>query len=859
MSAEPLNELIVEDISKVKEARFQLWHMGILQWKFTITQKKIWDFYKSKKDKTIVINCSRRLGKTYLLALMAIEQCLTQERSIVKFLMPEAKMIRTTLRPIMQEIFLDAPKELIPQFSTQDSIYKFVNGSEIHLAGTDNGNYEKLRGGNCLDEDTLILTPNGHKKIKDIEIGEYVYGYNKDGSTSLTQVVNKYDNGEQEVTDLYIKNKYIGACTDEHVWLTNTLSSLMRDKPKFNEKKFNDISEKNDRSVQRIVKIPCGNIQEPHAYVIGCMIGDGCSSSDIGNIMYLASEDLLIPERCANILNIAFKDNGNFSWKLSSTLEKYKHSKKNICNYYESWLKGKNAYTKNFDWEIVNTWDRESCLKLVAGLTDTDGNVYHNEKEHSLEWSYTSVNINLINNLKKLIFKLTQFEPSIKTRDHNGNNEYTLRIRNSFYVKALLKELTPYIVLERKRYQSYMDTWHSKSTGEYTKITKGERRLARVYDLEVNNETHLYLTSNGLVTHNCHLAIIDEAGFCSDLNHIIQFIIIPTTTLTKGRILLSSTTPPNPDHEFVKIMEKAGVDGTVIKKTIFDARDDDKGTENPRISDEIIGDIIKSYQMGEDDAAFRTEYLCEVIYNSNDSVIPEFTKDVQHSTICEWSRPAFVDRYVSMDIGFTDLTVALFAYWDFENGVLVVEDEIVINGPELTTRKLAELIIKKETLLWTDSLTGEFQKPYKRVSDNNLILINDLQKDFNLTFFATDKHNKDAYIGMLRNMVGACQVIINPRCKTLISHLKSATWDGKKNGTRDFRRSPDNGHYDALAALMYMVRNIDMNKNPYPKGYSYSRMSKKVGVDNVFQNPYKVSNNEGLEKFTKLIFNKKTR
>lgn len=493
------NELIIEDINIIKEARFTLWHMGNLQWKFTVTQRKIWDFYNSIGAKTIVINCARRLGKTYLLALMAIEQCLNKERSIVKFLMPEVKMIRTNLRPIMQEIFVDAPKELQPTFSTQDSIYKFHNGSEIHLAGTDNGNYQKLRGGNA------------------------------------------------------------------------------------------------------------------------------------------------------------------------------------------------------------------------------------------------------------------------------------------------------------------------------------------------------------------DLCIVDEAGFCSDLAHIINFILIPTTTLTKGRIILSSTTPPNPDHEFIKIMEKASVDGTIIKKTIFDARDDDKETEDPRITDGVIGDIIKSYATGEEDEAFKTEYLCEVIYNSSDAVIPEFTKSIQATTICEWRRPAFCDRYVAMDIGFKDLTVVLFSYWDFENGVLVVEDEIVINGPEMTTRKLADLIIKREQLLWTDSLTGEFQKPYKRVSDNNLILINDLHRDYNLLFFATEKHNKDAYIGQLRNMVENCQIVINPRCKTLISHLKSATWDSKNAKSRDFRRSPDGGHYDAVAALMYMVRNIDKNKNPYPRGYTMTKMTKKYGLDNVFENPYKVNKNEGLDSFNKLL------
>lgn len=506
--SQELNNLELIEAEQIREARFELWYQGILEWKFTLTQKKIYDFYLSRGEKTIVINCARRLGKTYLLTLMAIEQCLKQDNSIVKFLMPEVKMIRTTLRPIINEIFQDAPKELIPKFNTQDSIYKFNNGSEIHLAGSDNGNYDKLRGGNS------------------------------------------------------------------------------------------------------------------------------------------------------------------------------------------------------------------------------------------------------------------------------------------------------------------------------------------------------------------HLCIIDEAGFCTDLEKIIKYILTPTTLLTKGKIILSSTTPPNPDHEFVKIMENAEVNGSLIRKTIYDARDDDKDSSDPRITDEIIADIIKDDPLGADSESFRTEFLCELVFNSTDSVLPEFTKEVQKEVIGPWMRPAFCDRYVAMDVGFVDLTVVLFAYWDFDHGVLVIEDELVINGPEMRTKKLAEKIIQMENLIWTDSITGEYQKPHLRVSDNNLLLINDLQRDHGLTFLPTDKHNKDAYIGQLRNMVRDCQIHIDPKCKTLISHMRTATWDKKKGASRDFRRSTDSvtkvtHHYDAVAALMYLSRNIDKNKNPYPKGYKYARLAGKYGSDNTFQNPNYKDTSRGFEDFEKL-FEKKS-
>ena len=103
------------------------------------------------KGKTFVINAGRRIGKSWLLTIIGIERCLKKPKSIIKFLQPEQKMIRTNLRPIMDEIFADCPPELKPEFKTQDNIYRFPNGSEIQLAGTD--------GGNAVQEIGRVISP----------------------------------------------------------------------------------------------------------------------------------------------------------------------------------------------------------------------------------------------------------------------------------------------------------------------------------------------------------------------------------------------------------------------------------------------------------------------------------------------------------------------------------------------------------------------------------------------------------------------------------------------------------------------------------------------------------------------------
>lgn len=457
---------------QIKQARAMLWEIGCLEWKLLTTQKKIYDFFHGKIDKTIVINAARRLGKSYVLVIMAFEQCLRYPNSIVKFLQPEVKMIRTNIRPIFDEILMDCPVHLMPNFKTQDNIYYFPNGSQIQLAGTDNGNYMKLRGGNT------------------------------------------------------------------------------------------------------------------------------------------------------------------------------------------------------------------------------------------------------------------------------------------------------------------------------------------------------------------HLAIIDEAGFCTDLEHIINYILIPTTTLTKGRIILSSTTPPKPDHEFIKYMGTAKMEDRLIRKTIYDALEDDKASAEPRITELVIAEIIKSIPNGAKSDSFRTEYLCEIIRNSKDSVVPEFNADIKKDIVVEWRKmPVFCDRYESMDLGVMDLTAIIYAWYDFDNAVLVCEDESVLSGHEVSAKNISKTIKEKEETLFYDKMTQETLPVYKRISDNNLILLNDLrQPPYNLAFIATEKHNREAYINKMRTMIAERRIIINPRCTNLIDHLENATWN--KNRT-DLADSGEYGHYDFVPALAYLIRNLDEGRNPYPAGYQYRRLSEK--------------------------------
>jgi hypothetical protein len=313
--------------------------------------------------------------------------------------------------------------------------------------------------------------------------------------------------------------------------------------------------------------------------------------------------------------------------------------------------------------------------------------------------------------------------------------------------------------------------------------------------------------AEGLRGGSADLCIVDEAGFCDDLKYIVSSILIPTTTTTRGKIILSSTPPKHFTHEFVDYIQSAKESGNYVIKTIYDGI----GTRLPL--DEI--EKIKEELGGEDSPDFRREYLCELIRDDASTVVPEFTSEIQKEIVKEWPRPPHYDIYVAGDIGFRDFTVFLFAYYDFKMGKIIIEDELVMNGKVMTTDALAEAIKKKERECFTNPISKEQQKPYLRVCDNNLILINDLQALHGLTILPTAKDDSVAALNNMKILLKQGRIIINPRCKTLINHLEFATWNKNQSSFSRF----EGHHYDAVDAIKYLCRSVQQNKNPYPANW----------------------------------------
>lgn len=373
---------------------------------------------------------------------------------------------------------------------------------------------------------------------------------------------------------------------------------------------------------------------------------------------------------------------------------------------------------------------------------------------------------------------------------------------------------------------------------------------AKMYIFPNGSEIHLAGTDNG--NHEsirggyANLCIVDEAGFCDELDYVVHSVLAPTTDTTGGQVYLASTPSKNSSHDFIqKFVKSAANQNKLIKFTIAD---------NDMLTEEKKKKIMERYVLGEKDPQYRREYLCEIINDSNTVVVEEFTEEIEKATVIDIKeRPAFYDIYESMDIGFKHLTVVLFSYYDFRNARLVIVDELIKYGPSLTSDSLASDIQKKEKENFSDEY-GEVKPIFMRISDNNNpILLNDLAIMHQLNFMATAKDNKEAQINQLRMMVARKQIIISPKCKHLIYHLRAATWDKHR---KDFEELPDliqegihGGHADAVDALIYLVRNLLKNRNPYPDGYNGP------DVNNTFVNKKRQTDNDSFVQTVKRLIN----
>jgi hypothetical protein len=320
---------------------------------------------------------------------------------------------------------------------------------------------------------------------------------------------------------------------------------------------------------------------------------------------------------------------------------------------------------------------------------------------------------------------------------------------------------------------------------------------------------------------SCDLAVCDEAGKypMGILSHLIKSVYgWQFATTPNGRIFIPSTPPLTPAHDLKGIRDRCFQSGAYARYTIDQCDHISKADR-----EQIVKDIFE--QEGGETAVQREAY-CEYVTDETMAIIPE----MRHATTVQTiggltipsivetlTRPQFFDCYVIGDFGFNDLTIILFAYYDFKRALLCVEDELVFKGK--SGIDVARGTMKKRAELW-----GLDKRPVAQMADTTLQVIADMAeatrndlvagKSGHCVFGAVEKTDADAALNTARAMISERRVRVDPRCRVLLDHLANGVWATGAKTT--FARSAAFGHFDAIDAFKYLVRHVDWRRNPTP-------------------------------------------
>ena len=393
----------------------------------------------------------------------------------------------------------------------EQNINKFIEeGKNLYLHSAIPGN------GKAQPDNALVLTKNGYAEIKDLAIGEDIYG--EDGK--LHQVIGKFDRGVKSIYKVYFHDGTSTECCNEHLWTvidhkdkttkTVTLDDIIATGMSFGS--ATDSRWRYDIPITKAVTFEQDNSLLIDPYLLGYLLGDG-HLSKVSAISFsvhdsdapetIAQLSSLVPNGCA-IVKASSKYNYNIKLAehngIKKTFGTFNNPLKQLLKSYS--LLDTNSYTKFIPKDFLFA-SIEHRIALVQGLMDTDGTVSV-QKKGGCSLFYSTASAQLAKDFASLVESLggtcSVRERKGKSYMYKGEKRYG-NPWYSCYLKLPKDSFTPFR-LSRKaelynslRAHQQREPYRSIRAIEYV----GDKHA---YCIMTNNPTHLYLTNNFIVTHN---------------------------------------------------------------------------------------------------------------------------------------------------------------------------------------------------------------------------------------------------------------------------------------------------------------------------------------------------------------------
>ena len=370
--------------------------------------------------------------------------------------------------------------------------------------------------GKALPNSTIIPTPSGDKRVEDIRPGDYLF--DAFGKPTLVRAI--YPQGEKEVWEITFKDGRKARCCEEHLWSYCTESQRKEAKEgrKFYTDTLKDISKKElyqkGHGYKILVPMQKAVEYEEKEYYIkpysfGLLLGDGSFRyNKEQKALSYSSEDEILPSKIADEMNWNYKKNSKFNynwtfeWK-DNLVHKNVWVEEALKDFPTLWN------VKSEDKYIPNEYLKGSVSQrfdLLNGLLDSDGSV---DKEKG-RVSYYTISSKLKDNVVELARSLG-FKTSVLEDSHKDTNVcYKVEISGQPEEKIKLFKL------DRKK--KLILQWYNNGKRKESNLFNPIIEIKKLdYSEEmtcfyVDNEEHLFLMNDYIVTHNTRSMVAD---FCS--------------------------------------------------------------------------------------------------------------------------------------------------------------------------------------------------------------------------------------------------------------------------------------------------------------------------------------------------------
>lgn len=382
----------------------------------------------------------------------------------------------------------------------------------------------------CLAEGTSVLMADGsHKAIEDVRPGDWVMGADKTGQAFPSRVLNVFDNGEREcvrtsfrwLRSIGVDNKIHLESTTDHKILAVTRKSSCSGEVFNGVKRLLPVGEpgKYFAAVLPHQYAPVERGYDNRALLIGLLLGDGCYTESVGATNFSCADPLLVRElqsylESLNLRLTKLKGHAHY-YRFSSITDELDRDPVTgrvlpglrnpaaVC-LAEFGMSGKYAHEKEIPAELFEA-STDTVRMLLSGLIITDGTIYlaKNGKPHG---GFGSTSLILCDQVRQL---LARHFGIYATRIHS-QEQGRKRPLYSFTVtqyQAMQKFFASLHMFgdKRLRVESWRNSYSPDIASPYPRCSRVAQEpigLRRTYDLEVDNEDHLFVLSNYLIVSN---------------------------------------------------------------------------------------------------------------------------------------------------------------------------------------------------------------------------------------------------------------------------------------------------------------------------------------------------------------------